>query len=60
MPIFNSLFISLYHLQMFCCSSEEEEPEKIKPNKGEDVPKGQRSKRIHTNHKVTFILLECR
>lgn len=43
-------------LQMFCCSSEEEEPEKVKPNKGEDMPKGQRSKHIRTNQNVKFIL----
>lgn len=41
-------------MQIFCCSSEEEEPEKMKPNKGEDVPKGQRSKHIHANQKVYY------
>lgn len=45
-------------LQMFCRSSEEEEPEKVKPNKGEDVPKGQRSKHIQVNRYVKFTLLE--
>lgn len=44
-------------LRMFCCSSEEEEPEKVKPNKGEDIPKGQRSEHIRPNRNV-FILLE--
>lgn len=42
-------------IQMFCCSSEEEEPEKVKPSKGEDVPKGQRSKHIHAEHKAYII-----
>lgn len=31
---------------------------KVKPNKGEDVPKGQRSKHVHANQNVRFILLE--
>lgn len=28
-------------IKSLCCSSEDDEPEKVKPNKGEDVPKGE-------------------
>lgn len=41
------------------CSSEEEEQEKVKLNKGEEVPKGQRSKHTKANQNVMFVLLEC-